>query len=125
MTTRPEPDPTSTPTPSTAATELEITVDQGDGRSVTYTLTCDPPGGDHPDPEGACAALAALPEPFAPVPAGMMCTQEYGGPQTATVRGTYRSEPVEAVLTRTDGCEISRWQSHVVVLGERGAATGS
>jgi hypothetical protein len=29
------------------------------GDSITWTLRCDPPGGDHPAPEAACAAAIA------------------------------------------------------------------
>ena len=76
-----------------------------------WTLTCDPAGGDHPDPEAACRALAATAEPFAPVPDDALCTQQYGGPQTATVRGTYRGEAVDLALSRVDGCRISQWDA--------------
>lgn len=89
---------------------LTITVQDGAGGAPrTWTLTCDPPGGDHPDPAGACAAIGAARRPFAPVPADMACTQVYGGPETATITGTWRGEPVDAAYRRTDGCEIARW----------------
>ena len=41
--------------------ELTITFwpEGPDGESTEATLTCDPAGGTHPDPEAACAALAA------------------------------------------------------------------
>lgn len=108
------------------ATELKIVVRSGQGLGKrTFTLRCDPPGGDHPDPEAACRALDALEEPFAPVPAGRACTEIYGGPQTATVTGTYRGEPVDAEFDRTNGCEISRWDAHVDLLVERGGADGT
>ena len=89
----------------------------------SWTLTCDPPGGDHPDAAGACRAIEAARAPFAPVPAGMLCTQVYGGPQTATITGTWRGEPVHAAYRRTDGCEIARWNALSAVLGSGG--TGS
>jgi hypothetical protein len=37
------------------------------------------------------------------------CTQVYGGPQKATIRGTWQGKPVRSSFSRTDGCEISRW----------------
>ena len=37
------------------------------------------------------------------------CTQVYGGPQTATIRGTWQGRQVLSSFSRTDGCEISRW----------------
>ena len=105
-------DTVSAPEPSPAATSLVIEVVAEQGAAPTrWTLTCDPAGGDHPDPEAACRALAATAEPFAPVPADALCTQQYGGPQTATVRGTYRGEPVDLALSRVDGCRISQWDA--------------
>lgn len=83
---------------------------------VTFTLRCDPPGGDHPDPTAACRELDALETPFAPVPRRVMCTEQYGGPQTATVAGTFRGEQVRAEFDRTNGCEISRWDQHAALL---------
>lgn len=82
----------------------------------TFSLTCDPPGGDHPDAADACAELAALEDPFAPVPPNLACTEIYGGPQRAKVTGTYRGEPVTAKFNRTDGCEIARWDAHAELL---------
>jgi hypothetical protein len=110
------------------ATELEIVVfpdGEAAGGEVRYTLTCDPPGGDHPDSEAACAALAEHgAEAFEPVPPEVLCTQIYGGPQEARVRGTVDGERVDARFKRTDGCEIARWDRLQAVLGEAdGGAT--
>lgn len=77
--------------------------------ATRLTLTCDPPGGKHPDPPRACADLAREPQPFAPDPPGQVCTEVFGGPQTATVRGTYRGSAVTLDLSRTDGCRIAQW----------------
>lgn len=104
--------------------ELTITVDDGAGGTpLRWTLTCDPPGGDHPDPAAACAALDRARAPFDPVPAGMNCTMIYGGPQTATITGSWGATPVHAAYKRTDGCEIARWNAVAAVLGSGG--TGS
>jgi hypothetical protein len=106
---------TATPAASSGApqTSLTIAVDAGDGEPpVESTLACEPAGGTHPDPEAACAALAELDaEAFMPVAADQMCTQIYGGPETATVRGTWRGAPVDASFSRQDGCEIARWDA--------------
>lgn len=105
------------------ATRLVVTVTDGTGSPpTTWTLTCDPSGGDHPDAEAACRAIAAARVPFAPVPAGMACTQIYGGPQTAAIEGTWRGERVQASYKRTDGCEIARWNAIAAVLGSSGGA---
>lgn len=112
------PDTVSAPPPSPpAATSLviEVVADQG-AAPTRWTLTCEPAGGTHPDPETACRALADAAEPFAPVPADALCTQQYGGPQTATVRGTYRGQPVDLALSRVDGCRISQWDRLAALL---------
>jgi len=107
-------------------TELTVVVrDAPDRDEHQYTLVCDPAGGDHPDPEAACRSLDRLKHPFAPVAPDTMCTQVYGGPQTATVTGRFRGEPVNAEFSRTDGCEIARWDQHVALLVETGGVDDS
>jgi hypothetical protein len=93
----------------TATSRLRIELDDGRGTTTTWILTCDPPGGDHPDPAAACAALEAGQRYLAPVPADMACTQIYGGPETVRITGVWRGTPVDASLSRTDGCQIARW----------------
>ena len=87
------------------STELKIAF-WPQGRSAesgeTWTLTCDPPGGTHPDPEDACRRLAAIDDPFARPPADEICTEQYGGPEQAMITGTYRGEPVSYALSRTN-----------------------
>jgi hypothetical protein len=99
-------------------TSLTIVIDPGDGaQSEEWTLACDPAGGTHPDPEAACAALAGVEvEAFMPVAADQMCTQIYGGPETATVRGTWRADRVDASFSRQHGCEIARWDAVAALL---------
>jgi hypothetical protein len=100
------------------SSELTIVVTPGPGgEAVTWTLSCDPPAGTHPDPVAACAAIDAARDPFAPVPPDMMCTQQYGGPEQAAITGTWRGEQVDASFSRTDGCEIARWGKLAAVLG--------
>ena len=101
---------------STAAggpTALEVELwpaGEGQGAAVTATLTCDPAGGDLPDPAAACAALAAEADALDPVPADTACTELYGGPEQARITGTLAGAPVDAVLSRGNGCEIDRWE---------------
>ena len=104
------PNEQATPTP-TADTDLTIVVDTGSGSTKTWRLTCNPPGGTHPDPEAACRALqsngaVALP----PVPGDKACTQIYGGPETASITGTWQGQRVMSTFARNDGCQISRWK---------------
>jgi hypothetical protein len=77
----------------------------------TWSLTCEPAGGDHPDPAAACRALTALKRPFEPVPADAICTEIYGGSAVATLKGTWRGTPVDATYTRENGCHISRYDA--------------
>lgn len=121
------PAPTATPPSPTAApaavdASLTITLDEtGQGAVRTMTLTCDPVGGDHPDPAGACAALAvAGPDAFEPPAGDVMCTELFGGPQVATVGGTVAGAQVSARYSRTDGCEIGRWDALAPLLGSTG-----
>lgn len=92
---------------------LLIEIDRGDGTEPeTYTLSClGEPSGDHPDPRAACVQLEGLEEPFAPLPEDQICTEQYGGPQTARILGTWDGEDVDLRLDRTDGCAISQWDS--------------
>jgi Subtilisin inhibitor-like len=92
-------------------TDLTIVINNGSGSTKTWRLTCNPAGGTHPHPEAACQALehngaAALP----PVPKDKACTQIYGGPETATVNGTWNGQRVMSKFARNDGCQISRWK---------------
>jgi hypothetical protein len=94
--------------------DLVVEQDAGDGSPPQrWTLVCgEGPGtasGDHPDAEAACAHLRAADDPFAPLPDDAMCTQQYGGPQTAHVTGVWRGAPVDLRLSRVDGCHISQW----------------
>jgi hypothetical protein len=77
---------------TTSATEIVVTVwPQGQGRSRRWTLRCDPVGGS--------------------LPGDTICTQIYGGPQRATVRGSVDGRAVDARFSRSNGCEIHRWDS--------------
>ena len=119
-------DPTRRVQASDGVTELTVVVRTGPGQPKrTWSLRCGPAAGDHPAPEAACQELDALEDPLAPVPADAACTEIYGGPQTATVTGTLRGEPVDAEFDRTDGCQIGRWDAHAELLVEAGGAEGT
>lgn len=101
---------TSEGVPQGTSLTIEVTLDEG-AEPTTYTLSCDPAGGDHPQAEQACDVLnSAGAEVFAPVPKDQACTELYGGPQVATVKGSYDGKPVDATFNRTNGCEIDRWE---------------
>src|SRR5687768_5363948 len=64
-----------------------------------------------------CRLLAGLrPQQLAPVPAGTACTQIYGGPATARVRGELLGRRVDARFELSDGCQIERWDRNRVLL---------
>lgn len=92
-------------------TELTISVMADDGATpVVMTLKCAPAGGDHPQPAEACSKIEEVGESvFEPVPKDQACTMIFGGPQTATVIGTYAGSPINATFSRSNGCEIDRW----------------
>ena len=66
-----------------------------------------------------CAALDVVaPRVFQPVPEDRVCTMIYGGPATATIRGTYGEDNdlANASFNQQNGCEIGRWNQILPVL---------
>jgi hypothetical protein len=113
-----------------ADTQLEIEMRRGPGLPVErYALTCNPPGGTVLDPLGACHRIADLiakevqPSEGEPFTAGstsqgtVACTQIYGGPEVALIRGRFLGAPVDARLTREDGCTMSSFDATMRLLG--------
>jgi hypothetical protein len=95
-----------------ASTSLNITVwpaGQGQPGKKVYTLRCAPAGGTLPKRSAACTKLTRAERPFAPTSRGVVCTEIYGGPQEAFVTGRFRGKLIRATFSRTDGCEIARW----------------
>lgn len=119
-------DAQTTTEPEPAGTSLVVTLDRGDGSAAEeWTLTCEPVGGTHPEPEIACATLDRLdPAVLEPVPPDQMCTQIYGGPQTATIAGTWDGAEVDAAFSRENGCEIDRWDEMADIVGDPGGVQG-
>ncbi len=91
------------------AADVVVRVD-ADGKGarppVIRTVRCRPM-----DRGPGCRAIrGAPPATWSPVPADRICTQVYGGPERARVTGMVGGRRVDAELSRTDGCEIERWQ---------------
>lgn len=121
----------SPPTPSTpppdpggGSADLAIMVKPSDSEpAIHYTLTCK--GGaptdesQHPSAAKACQALKNNFAVLIPQPRNkdVVCTQQYGGPQTATVTGVVGGIPVDTSFTLQDGCEISQWNAAASILG--------
>jgi hypothetical protein len=75
-----------------------------------FELRCSPARGTVPHARHACRALAALHDPFAPVPAGSICAFFVLGPQQARITGALRGERVDALLSLRGSCEVERWR---------------
>jgi subtilisin inhibitor-like len=106
----PSAEPSTSAQSTPAREELIIVFRDGSNPPVTWRLTCNPPGGDHPDQETACRVLDRDGEwALQPVPKNKLCTQVYGGPEQATITGTWRGMPVASRLSLVNGCETARW----------------
>ena len=46
-------------------------------------------------------------------PADQLCTEIYGGPDEASITGEIDDQPIDATITRVNGCEIDLWESLV------------
>lgn len=134
-TTVPAPAP---PSPSAAATshpgkgnaELAIMVKPSASEpALNYTLVCKDgvPAAEssHPSAAAACSALKDNPAVLSPAPRStdQACTQQYGGPQEATVTGIVDDSSVDASFARRDGCEISLWNAAKDILGSAGGVS--
>jgi hypothetical protein len=119
----PSPTPPAGGRPVTPETKLTITVRMSPtAHPITRTLTCDPPGGTVPNPAAVCAQLDKVAaakggDPFAPTPKDEMCTQIFGGPQTATIKGIWKGRKVDTTFGRKNGCEIKRWNDLAALFG--------
>lgn len=100
-----------------ADVDLEISVDHPEIDAYAYRVTCD---GDTATIEGAesidaalaCARLAqeSVRERLVEgPPPDRVCTQVYGGPDTAAISGSIDGRVVDTFIDRTNGCGIAEW----------------
>lgn len=134
-TTVPAPSPPPTAAPATSGpgkgnAELAIMVKPSESEAaLNYTLVCKDgvptAESSHPSAAAACAALKEHPAVLSPAPRGtdQACTQQYGGPQQATVTGVVDDSPVDSSFARRDGCEIGLWNAAKDILGSAGGAS--
>ncbi|ROP44885.1 hypothetical protein [Pseudokineococcus lusitanus] len=127
--TQAPPSPSATGTAGTLPggfeADVSVAYDDGAGTGTTFDLTCGGEGavsGTVEDPVAACEALAAGVEALQAPTGDAACTMIFGGSQTAVVSGTVAGEPVSADLSRSDGCEIDRWDALVPLLPAVGGA---
>jgi hypothetical protein len=99
--------------------DLTVTVDpDGDGAKEPHTTTVQC---GTADASKACRAADGIKaKTFRPVPGNVACTEQYGGPETATVKGTLHGEAIDAKFSRVNGCEISRWEQAAGLLEAAG-----
>ena len=96
------------------------------GSLANLTVEVDPDGPDAEQPETVtvncdaaedCPEVDALdPKVFEPTPGTVACTQQFGGPETAKVTGTFKGDEVDAEFGRQNGCEIARWEDAAPLL---------
>ena len=80
------------------------------GDSITWTLRCEPTGGDHPDAAAACAALTAVQDPFVKLPPPPRCKEIPGSsPEVAVLEGDVRGRKVRSMFERSNACVAGRW----------------
>ena len=113
------------------AVALKLSVRDGHGKVASATLTCD---GTEAHGTGFLAQRA--PEHCrttrdlerllrSPGVADRVCTQIYGGPQTAHISGTLAGHAVERDLGRHNGCEIADWRRAAPLLDASGIRAGA
>ena len=111
-------------------TALDVSIDNGQ-TTITFRVICDDAprfegdAGDR-DPKAACDAVASEKERLLtlsdPDREPEMCTEQYGGPDKATITGAVDGEQVNAEVARHNGCGISDWERLEPLLG---APTGT
>ena len=91
-------------------TSLRVIADEdgsGPAEEETLRITCR----SSADRRRACRTLRRLPrEVFVPPQQPEVCTQQWGGPQTARIVGRLRGRQVDLRFDLSDGCAISRWE---------------
>jgi hypothetical protein len=110
---------------------LTVRVEDGNGKVARATLDC----GDG-DSHGSgflearadehCRAARGLQRLLTvPPPKDQVCTQIYGGPQTAHITGTLAGQSVARDLGLRNGCEIADWQKAAPLLAPSGIRAGA
>jgi len=104
--------------PTGELASLVVTVDddgaKGAGQPRQLELECKAPT----DSQACGAAAGVSAADLRETGDDVACTQIYGGPEEATIKGTIRGEDVDATFTRADGCEIARWDKVKDLLAE-------
>ncbi len=104
---------TAAPGPEGASLTVTVQPKGADGAAKRTRIECEGLG------EGSetCRRLAGLTaKRIAPVPPTTACAQIFGGPARARVVGELRGQRIDARFSRTDACEIKRWDDNSALL---------
>ena len=105
--------------PAAPATALTVRLDpdgKGPAPAKEAEVRCASAG-----ESAVCARASALePADVAPVGPDTACTQQFGGPETGSVRGQVRGKAIDARFSRTNGCENARWDKVAPLLEAAG-----
>jgi hypothetical protein len=115
-------------TAGATGTSLRVSYWEGgstaDKPDAVWTIRCHPPRGTLAQPVRACSKLVAGgAKLFAGTPPDTACTEIYGGPERARIVGVVRGKRVWVTVTRSNGCEITRWERLSPWLIPRGGVT--
>jgi hypothetical protein len=93
------------------ALKIEFKVDAGSQPRVLTLRCAERATGTVRNPAAACTRLQRLGRgAFRPTPPNTACTEIFGGPSTASITGSFLGFPLWVKLSRSNGCEIARWQ---------------
>jgi hypothetical protein len=113
------------------AVNLTVKVADGNGKTAEGTLECgdgSAKGGGFLE-DGAdqhCRDALAMEKLLTTQPpSDRVCTQIYGGPQSARITGTFGAQDVARRLKRTNGCEIEDWKQADALLAPSGIKAGA
>jgi hypothetical protein len=110
---------------------LTVSVTDGEGKEANGTLKCgegSAVGSGFLESAAAehCKAARDLEKLLTTQPPkDRVCTQVYGGPQTARITGTFGAQDVARSLSRTDGCQIEDWKQADALLAPSGIKAGA
>lgn len=105
--------------------DLAFVVEHPDRDTIEYTLSCRSSTATMvPEVAGLDGGTAcrALDDPDVVTrlvdgpPADQVCTEEYGGPDVATITGLLDGRTVDTTVDRTNGCGISDWDDLLAAL---------
>ena len=104
--------------PTGELANLTITVDRDGGKGGQQPLKLELQCAKPTDSQACGAAAGVSAADLRPTASDVACTELYGGPEEATIKGTIRGEDVDATFSRTNGCEIARWDAVKALLDE-------